>query len=277
MLLNTDAMLKMAKENHCAIPAPDFWDSNSADTFVKTAESLGNPIILSFAEAHLDRLDLEEAYHIGSFYAKRASVPVALHLDHGIHTDIVMKAIDLGFTSVMIDASSESFEENIRRTKEVAAYAHQKNVTVEAELGHVGNEDKTIPSKLNETVYTDPVQAEEFVKRSSCDSLAVSIGTSHGAYKNGTPHINFDILSSISSSVSVPLVLHGGSGTGDDNLSRCALGGICKVNIFTDFILAAMHSLQSDPSESWYQLLDHSDRAIHDVLVHYYGILYKKP
>lgn len=272
MLIGTKAMLWDAKQSACAIPSPDFIDSNSVRTFVTAAERLHMPIIISYAEVHKDHLSVEEAADLGLFYARRSSAPVALHLDHGMHFDVIERAVNLGFTSVMVDASDEPLEENIRRTREVVRLARSRNVAVEAELGHVATEGWGIPELASGSVYTDVEEAKRFVTETGVDSLAVSIGTAHGKYK-GTPVISFDRLQALNTALSLPLVLHGGSGSGDENLSRCARGGICKVNLFTDFISAALDAACEKQPDSWLKLLREGDAAMERVLEHYYRVL----
>ena len=269
MLVAMKSLLLQAQKGHYAIPSPDFWDSVSARAFVKAAETEGSPVILSYAPAHRELLSLEEAAEIGRFYAGRVNVPVALHLDHGTDTEMIRQAISLGFTSVMIDASAKPFEENVRITKEVTEYAHPLGIDVEAEIGHVGAEDEAGPHALSATSYTEPDAARRFVELTSVDALAVSIGTSHGAYKNGTPHINFDILHEIRNMTDVPLVLHGGSGTGDENLRKCAEMGICKINIYTDYILAARNKTYDDPQATWPGVMEQAEKTIMAVHRHY--------
>ena len=272
MLVTSEEMLKGALRNHYAIPSPDFVDSNSARVFVRTAQELNCPIILSFAEVHLEQMSVKEAANMGKFYAHQAEVPVALHLDHGVHLDVIKEAIAEGFTSVMVDASSCDVAENIRRTKEVTEYAHARHVPVEAELGHVGSEEENGPHGVSGNIYTEVDQAIRFVKETGVDSLAVSIGTSHGKYK-GTPKLNFARLIDLHKALTVPLVLHGGSGTGDANLGRCALNGITKVNLYTDFITAAINYVYSEKPHNWLQLLQTGDKAMATVLQHYYRVL----
>lgn len=272
MLITAKPILWDAKQSGYAIPAPDYIDSNSARIFCATAEKLRLPLILSYAEVHGEQLPLEEAADLGLFYARRSSAPVALHLDHGMHWEILEKAVSLGFTSVMVDASGESLEENIRRTKEVVALAKENNVAVEAELGHVDTEGWGIPELASGTVYTEVADAVRFVRETGVDSLAVSIGTAHGKYK-GEPKIHFGRLAELNQSLTLPLVLHGGSGSGDDNLAACAKGGIAKVNLFTDFVTSALEAVQSSPKESWFDLLRSADSAMEKVLTHYYGVL----
>ena len=138
MLVSSKQILLNAREGNYAVVAPDFFDNNSARDYVAVAEEMGKPIILSFAQAHMEMLSVEEAATIGKFYGERAKTEVVLHLDHGQDFETIKKAIDNGFTSVMIDASFKPFEENVALTKQVVEYAHAHGVTVEAEIGHVG-------------------------------------------------------------------------------------------------------------------------------------------
>ena len=273
MIAGMKNLLLEAQKGHYAVPSPDFWDSISARAFVTAAEKIGSPVILSYAPVHREILSLEEAAEIGRFYADRVRIPVALHLDHGTDIDIIRKAVSLGFTSVMIDASALPFEDNVRITKEVTDYAHKIGIDVEAEIGHVGSEDEAGSHSLSSTLYTEPDTARRFVELTSIDALAVSIGTSHGAYKNGTPHINFDILQQIRTQTDVPLVLHGGSGTGEDNLRRCAEMGVCKINIYTDYIAAALHKTYDCPQSSWPGVMRQAEDTIMKVHEHYDRVL----
>ena len=272
MLVASKEMLDAAYAGGYAIPSPDFVDSNSVRAFARVADELHAPLILSFAEVHLEQMSLEEAALLGRFYAERADAPVALHLDHGTRMDVIEEAIARGFTAVMIDASSEELAENIRRTKEVCDLAHAHGVTVEAEIGHVGTETEGNPHAVSESVYTEVDSAVELVRATGVDSLAVSVGTAHGAYK-GVPHINFERLAELRDALGIPLVLHGGSGSGDDNLKRCAQGGVAKVNLYTDFIVAARDRVYEERPGNWVELLNTGDAAMEDVLRHYYRVL----
>ena len=272
MLVNSNDMLQKAWKEGYAIPSPDFVDSNSVRAYAWVAHEFHAPLILSFAEVHLEQLSIEEAALLGKFYAEKADAPVALHLDHGTKLETVEEAIRCGFTSVMIDASSKDLNENIRLTKEVCQLAHAHGVTVEAEIGHVGTEEDNNPHAVSESVYTEVDSAKKMVVETGVDSLAVSIGTVHGTYK-GEPHINFDRLGELNAALQIPLVLHGGSGSGDENLSRCAQGGIAKVNLYTDFILAARDAVYEQHPNNWVELLNTGDEAMRKVLHHYYKVL----
>lgn len=278
MLVTTKEMFEKSRKEGYAIVAPDFWDSNSCKVYVETAEELGVPVILSFAQAHSEMLSIEEALALAKFYGEKASVPVAIHLDHGLDVETVKRAVDLGYTSVMIDASSQPYEVNVARTKEVCEYAHAHGVVVEAELGHVGSGD-VITSENKEalsddkSIYTEVEMAKNFVEETGVDSLAVSIGTSHGLY-NGIPVIDFDRLHELRDALPIPLVLHGGSGSGDDNLERCATEGISKINVFTDFTIAALEAIKGEDYINLYKLILDADAGMKEKLKYYFRLFH---
>ena len=272
MLVTSKEFFNVAKKNGYAIPAPDFWDSNSCKAYCEVADELGLPMVLSYAQVHKEMMSLEEAFTLAKFYAEKANAPIALHLDHGQDVETCKKAVDLGFTSVMIDASSESYEVNVARTKEVVDYAHSKGVVVEAELGHVGT-GETYASDNNDSIYTEVDMAKKFVEETGVDSLAVSIGTAHGKYK-GTPVIDFDRLHELRDTLSIPLVLHGGSGSGEKNLERCATEGITKINVFTDFTVAALDAIADKKYEDLFKMIHDENDGIKAKLKYYYGVFH---
>jgi fructose-bisphosphate aldolase class II len=197
-----------------------------------------------------------------------------LHLDHGTTPSLIKEAIDLGFTSVMIDASMKDFDENVKSTKEIIDYAHAHGVVVEAEIGHVGvgkNIGVSESEAEDSSSYTTVDSAVEFVKQTNVDSLAISIGTAHGLYK-GIPKINFDRLKEIANAIPTPLVLHGGSSSGDDNLNRCALEGITKINIYTDFLVAAKKEIDEKNPENYLALKSMAKQGMQKCLEHYYKV-----
>jgi len=218
---------------------------------------------------------LEEAALIGKYLSNKVQVPIVLHLDHGKDIETIKKAVDLGFTSVMIDASQDTIEENIRKTKEVVEYAHLQNVVVEAEIGHVGSAGSYEEKQSTDTIYTEVKDAVRFVNETGVDSLAISIGTAHGQYK-GEPKINFELLEEMRDTIQIPLVLHGGSSSGDDRLNRCATSGISKINIFTDFIVAAFDEIQERQPKDYFQLKLIANQAMKDTLIHYYKVFETK-
>lgn len=271
MKVNSNKVLPVAQKIGFAIPATNFIDLDSARTFVKVAEERRLPLILAFAESHRQIISLEEAALIGNYFVDKATVPIVLHLDHGTNPEFIFKAIELGFSSVMIDASQKEFEDNIKITKEIVDYAHKHNVSVEAELGHVGSEDLMEAYELSDSIYTQVNEVIEFVDRTNVDSLAISIGTAHGVYK-GESKINFERLKEIKEIAKVPLVLHGGSSSGDENLSRCAANGISKINIFTDFINGALHKIEKGQAKNYLVLKELANLGMEEVLKHYYDV-----
>ena len=184
MLVDGKSVLDAAKAGRYGIVAPDFLTLNAARVFVQTADALKTPILLSFAQGHAGLISLEEAALVGKYWAEKVATPIVLHLDHGQDFDFLRRAIELGFTSVMLDASMKEMDENIRLTKEVVAYAHTKGVSVEAEIGHVGGASEGVEGATSESVYTTVEEAKAFAEATAVDSLAVSIGTSHGVYKS---------------------------------------------------------------------------------------------
>ena len=275
MLVSTKEMLQRARREGYAVPAPNFFDFCSASAYLEVAEALNKPLILAFAQAHMDQLDLEDAAMIGRYLAKKASVPVALHLDHGTDETIIKQAIDLGFTSVMIDASQEKIEENIMKTKAIVAFARPREVAVEAELGHVGAGDNYEDHEHSDSIYTKASEVEKFIEMTDVDSLAISIGTAHGIYK-GKPKISFNTLHDIFSKTAIPLVLHGGSSSGEENLHRCATEGIAKINIFTDIVEGGMKAINNGRPTELFELENLRSRGMKAVLEEYYHLLATK-
>ncbi|RRD96474.1 class II fructose-bisphosphate aldolase [Clostridiales bacterium COT073_COT-073] len=272
MLVTSKQIFQVAQEKGFAFPAPNFIDQLSIASYIEVAEKRKIPMLLSFAQVHQEFLSLEEAACLGRFYGERTKMPMVLHLDHGQDLDTIMRAIELGFTSVMIDASMENLEENIRRTKEVVKYAHQRGVVVEAEIGHVGSGENYESHTVTDSIYTSPAEAKYFADKTQVDSLAISIGTAHGSYK-AEPKIQFDVLQQIRQSVTIPLVLHGGSSSGDDNLRRCAREGISKVNVFTDLMNAAGQAVKNQEVQNYIEVKDLSRQGIIRCLEHFCDIL----
>ena len=275
MLVTSKELFKVAREKQFAIPSANFIDIDSLRWHVEVAEKLGFPLILALAEAHIGpNITLEDAAVMGRKYAEEASVPAVLHLDHGTNPSLIKRAIDLGFSSVMIDASMEDFDENVKRTKEIIDYAHERGVVVEAEIGHVGvghNIGVSESATADDSSYTSVESAVDFCNATDVDSLAISIGTAHGLYK-GIPKINFERLAEIANAVDTPLVLHGGSSSGDENLNRCAMGGISKVNIYTDFLVAAKKEIDEGNPDNYLALKKLAKSGMQKCLEHYYKV-----
>ena len=241
-----------AKEGHYAIPHFNVWNAEMLMGVMDAAEELRAPVIISFGTGFVGNTVFEDFGWMMVSMAKKATVPVITHWDHGRSLEIVQNAYTHGMNSVMRDASAFDLEENIRLTREVVDYFHPLNVPVEAELGHVGNE--TIYEEALATYrYTDPSQAAEFVARTNCDSLAVAIGNQHGVYTS-EPQLNFEVVEKVRDAVSVPLVLHGASGIGDDDIRTAISLGITKINIHTELCLAAMDAVRAHTGSSFLEL-----------------------
>lgn len=213
------------------------------------AEERNAPVIIGTAEVLLPYGPLEELSWLLLPMARRAKVPVVVHLDHGLHYETCRRALELGFTSVMYDCSTDPYEENVRKVREMVELAHSYGATVEAELGHVGDNPAEDSAPVSpEACYTSPEEARDFVEKTGVDALAVAVGTAHGAYRF-PPKLDFDRISRIAQAVHVPLVLHGGSGLSDDDFREAIRRGIAKVNIFTDINVAgAQAARQNDRS-----------------------------
>ena len=238
MLIPLKEMLEIARKERYAVGAFEFWSYDSARAVLKVAKELDVPAILQVGHYERDYMDgYENARRIAEMAVKEFDVPVALHLDHAETLEEVMKALKAGFTSVMIDGSMLSFEENVALTKHVVEAARSYGASVEAELGKLAGIEGTKSLEEEEAEQTSPEEAKRFVELTGVDALAVAIGTAHGLYKK-TPKINIDRLKAISRQVDIPLVLHGGSGTPADKVEEAVVNGIAKVNICTEFIVA---------------------------------------
>ncbi|WP_157150589.1 ketose-bisphosphate aldolase [Brachyspira sp. SAP_772] len=252
MLGNIKYWEEKAQKGHYAIPHFNVWNAEMLMGVIDAAEELKAPIIISFGTGFVGNTSFEDFSKMMVSMAEKASIPVITHWDHGRSMEIVKNAYDHGMNSLMRDASAFEFEENIRLTKEVVDYFHPLGIPVEAELGHVGNET-IYEEALAAYKYTDPNQAAEFVERTQCDSLAVAIGNQHGVYTS-EPQINFDVLEKVSKVVSVPLVLHGASGIGDEDIKKAISLGISKINIHTELCQAAMDAIVKNQDKSFLEL-----------------------
>ncbi|MBW2368740.1 MAG: class II fructose-bisphosphate aldolase [Deltaproteobacteria bacterium] len=236
MLVPLTKLLSDAEKGGYAIMAPDFITKHMLKLELAVAETHNSPVIISYPSLPIDKFRCFGAWTRSVLrLCDRAKVPVCLHLDHGKSVKVCLKAINAGFTSVMIDGSSFSFDENVRMTQTIVEAARKKSVSVEAEIGHVGSGKVMIERSKDDSMLTDPDEAGRFARQTGIDCLAVSIGTAHGEY-TAQPNIDFDRLKAIKAQVPVPLVLHGGSGTGDDNIARAVKIGIRKINLFTEFL-----------------------------------------
>ena len=235
MLVNLIDILKKAQEGHYAVGLFNTTDSDMLQAAIEAAEEMRSPIIIGTAEILLPYGELKLIAPSVIEAAKRASVPVVVHYDHGLTFDRCIEALKLGFSSIMFDGSAGDEEENIKATKEIVKIAHSFGASVEGEIGHVGNAD--VGDNETSDMYTTPEEALDFIEKTGVDALAVAIGTAHGAYKT-KPCLDIERLKAIRAKVDTPLVLHGGSGLSDDDFKNTIREGIAKVNIFTDLLLA---------------------------------------
>lgn len=242
MLVTTKEMLLDAQAGHYAVGAFNVESLEFVMAVIKAAEERKSPVIMQTTPGTVKYANLDYFAAMCKVAADAASVPVAIHLDHGDGFDRCIQAMHAGYTSVMIDGSHHVFEENIEITKSVVRACHAAGIPVEAELGKVGGKEDDLDGG-NGNGYTVPSEAAEFAERTGVDSLAVAIGTAHGVYK-GTPKLDMERLSEIRKVVSVPLVLHGTSGVPDDAVRECVARGMCKVNYATDLRIAFSKGLK---------------------------------
>ena len=295
-LVTSTEMFKKAYEGHYAVGAFNVNNMEIIQGIVAAAQQEKSPLILQVSAGarkyanHIYLMKLVEAA------IEDTGLPICLHLDHGEDVDICKACVDGGFTPVMIDGSKHPFEENIEMTRRVVEYAHERGVVVEAELGRLAGVEDAVKVNTKDATYTDPDQAVEFVERTGCDSLAIAIGTSHGAYKfKGKPELDFARLEKITNMLpGYPLVLHGAStvipsfveecnkyggkldgaqGVPEDMLLQAGKFGVCKINIDTDLRLAMTASIRKhlvenpgdfDPR----QYLKPARQAIQDMVAH---------
>lgn len=264
-LVNTNNMLQKALKNNYAVPAFNVCNLETAKAVIETAEELNKDAIISVSEGAIAYAGLESIVNIIKSLTKNTKQEFALHLDHGKSVEICKKVIDTGFTSVMFDGSSLSYEENVILTQEIVKYAHQKNVSVEAELGKILGVEDIIDSNIEH--FTSPQEALDFVNKTNCDSLAISIGTAHGINKSSTkPEIRFDVINAVNKVLPLtPLVAHGSStvpqnlvneinqlggkinksqGIPEETIRKMSATGISKINVDTDLRLAFTYGIR---------------------------------
>lgn len=245
MLLTMNEMLKTAQEYRFAVPAFNAGSGQLLTAMMESAEAKKAPVIMAI---HPDELTFLRDSFIASvlYEANHSKVPLVLHLDHGASYEQCIHAIQLGFTSVMIDGSQLPFAENIALTQKVVEAAHAVGVSVEGELGTIGQTGNSIETGTTKIIYTDPADAKTFVEKTGVDSLAVAIGTAHGIYPKGfVPKLKLDLIPEIRKIVRVPLVLHGGSSNPDKEIAESVNLGITKINISSDIKFSFMTGVQN--------------------------------
>lgn len=233
MLVNMKKMLVKAQKEQYGIGFFNAVNVEMARAVIETAEELHAPVIVGTAEVLLPAMSLERVAEYLIPMAQKATVPVAVHYDHGLTFEKCMEALKLGFSSVMYDCSTASYEENLAKAAEMVRICHAMGVTVEGELGHVGDNEGAGKLENPSDYYTDPAVAADFVQKTGVDALAVAVGNAHGDYKF-PPKLDFDRITAIREATGTPLVLHGGSGLSDDDFREAVRRGVCKINIFTD-------------------------------------------
>lgn len=237
MLENMNEILNKAKKGKYAVPHFNINNLEWTRFILEECQELNSPVILGVSEGAIKYMGgFDVVFNIveGLLKDLNITIPVALHLDHGSSVENCKKAIDAGFSSVMIDASKYSLEENIKMTKQVTQYAYIKNVSVEAEIGAVGGEEDGVADEL---AYAKVEDAIKIVNETNIDALAPALGSVHGLYK-GEPKLDFDRMIRIRDLVNIPLVLHGGSGIPDELIKKAISCGICKININTELQIA---------------------------------------
>ena len=288
MLVNPKEYLIRARREGWALGGFNVFDLESARGVISAGEALSAPLLVQTSEGAVKHAGLDNLVAIVRQLAKHTTAPVALHLDHGKSEALARAAVDAGYTSVMIDASRESYEDNLRETRDIVAYAHARGVHVEAELGTLGGIED-LGEQAARSLLTDPEQAARFAAETEVDTLAIAVGTSHGAYKfKGEPHLDFDRLQDIAARVAQPLVLHGASslpqeailfaerygaklphaqGIPAELIRKAVALGIAKVNTDSDLRLAALGRLRQTLAErpdlfNLYELMGEVEDAI---------------
>lgn len=273
MYVSMKEMLMAADKEKYAVMAINCFNLETARSVIRAAELENAPIIVNLYQDHLlNHCDSELITPIVKTLAERSPIHAALNFDHGQEPEYLIKAIDDGFSSVMVDASRFDLEGNIKMTKEIVDYAHKKGVSVEGEIGCLGASEGG--AFTQDSMYTDPQEAKRFVEETGVDALAVSIGTSHGNYPEGmVPKFDIERLRAIKELTGAPLVLHGGSGSGEENILNSVKNGINKINVGCDFMNAnrdaTVKILQDNPEINYFDLI-HQVETDSIELVRYY-------
>lgn len=277
MLVSMKAILDDANKNFYGVMAMNSINIEMARAGIMAAEEEHSPIIIQFGPGQMkNHAHMEEMIPVVRELAARVHVPVALNLDHGSDFYIIADCINKGFTNVMFDGSSLPYEENVTRTAVISALAHGMGCSVEGELGHVGQ--AVDADDADEDLYTNPDQAVDFVERTGVDALAVAIGTAHGAYPKGKiPKLDFERLKLLKDTLKMPLVLHGGSGSGEENLKKAVAGGINKINVCTDAFEAGkramLEALEMDGSTDYMHLCMAAEAGVKQFVKDYMKII----
>lgn len=237
MLVSLKRIMEIAEERKIAIGSFNIPNLEALEGTIEAAEELNLPVILQCAECHESLMKLKTIGPIAIMMAKNSSVPICVHLDHGEHLEYLEEALKIGFTGIMYDGSTLSYEENLKNTKEAVNLAKKYGASVEAELGSMGRRESGSDDKTGENdetkIYTDPVLASKFIKETGIDALACSFGTTHGIYLK-EPKLDFNVVKNVRKlSNNIPVVMHGGSGVSDKDYKEAVNSGVRKINYFT--------------------------------------------
>lgn len=277
MLVSMKAILDDANKKYYGVMAMNSINIEMARAGIMAAEEEHSPIIIQFGPGQMkNHAHAEEMLPVVKELAARVHIPVALNLDHGADFYVITDCINRGFTNVMFDGSSLPFEENVKRTAIISALAHGMGCSVEGELGHVGQAVNSDDTDVD--LYTNPDQALEFVEKTNVDALAVAVGTAHGAYPKGKiPKLDFERLHQLKETLKMPLVLHGGSGSGEENLKKAVAFGINKINVCTDAFdagkKAMMEALSKDPNLDYMHLCMAAEAGVKQFVKDYMKVI----
>ena len=272
MYVSMKGMLERANKGNYAVMAINCFNIETTRAVIEAAQSLRAPIIINIVQEHMENhCDSEFIAPIVRLLAQRASVEVALNFDHGVNIGLVKKALHDGYTSVMIDASRYDLDNNIAITKEIVDFAKVYGASVEGEIGCMGGTEGNF---TDDQMKTDPEQALRFVKETGVDCLAVSYGSSHGNYPKGyVPSFDFERLKEIKRLTNMPLVLHGGSGSGDENIRKSVENGINKINVGCDFMNANTKAikthLEKNPDINYWVMMHQVEKESQEIIKHY--------
>ena len=239
MLVNLNDVLPRAQKEKYAVGLFNTTDTDMLEAVIAAAEEMRAPVIIGTAEVLLPYGELKLIAPALIAAAKRAKVPVVVHYDHGLTFERCMEALRLGFSSLMFDGSTKSYEDNIAETREIVKIAKEFGASVEGEIGHVGSNE----NEADNSMYTTKEEAKAYIEATGVDALAIAIGTAHGVYKE-KPKLNLERLEEIRATVDTPLVIHGGSGLSDDDFRNSIAKGVAKMNIFTDICLAGERAMK---------------------------------
>ncbi|GFO86173.1 MULTISPECIES: class II fructose-bisphosphate aldolase [Anaerostipes] len=263
MYVSMKGMLKRANEGNYAVMAINCFNIETTRAVIAAAQSMRAPVIINIVQEHMvNHCDSNLIAPVVKKLAERASVEVALNFDHGEETGLLKKALTDGYTSVMVDASRYDLEGNIKMTREIVKFAEAFDASVEGEIGCMGASEGD--QYTDDDMKTDPEEALKFARETGVDALAISFGSSHGNYPEGyVPEFDFEILKKIKEKTKMPLVLHGGSGSGDENIKKCVKYGINKINVGCDFMNANTESikrqLQENPDINYWVMMHQAE------------------